>query len=47
MVTVVISFTVLMCALFVILAQDYDTSTRNWAFGMVGTILGYWMKSLR
>lgn len=37
----VITVTVLVFALTVIVTSD-DESTRNWAFGTVGTIIGYW-----
>jgi len=33
--------------LFVILSGGYDPNSNNWAFGTVGTILGFWLKALR
>jgi hypothetical protein len=41
------TFTVLTACLFVILSGGYDPNSKNWAFGTVGTILGYWLKSSR
>jgi hypothetical protein len=33
--------------LFVILSGGYDPNSKNWAFGTVGTILGFWLKASR
>ena len=35
---------VLAAALFVILSGRYGDAEAKWAFGVVGTILGYWLK---
>jgi len=32
-------------ALFVILNKTYRPPERHWAFGTVGMILGYWLKT--
>jgi hypothetical protein len=40
----VISCLVLVAALFVILSQLYDDSVQKWAFGMVGMIVGTWLR---
>lgn len=37
---------VLMAALIIILVSSYDESTKRWAFGTVGTILGYWLHGM-
>jgi hypothetical protein len=42
---VVISVIVLGCSLFVILSKRYDDATQKWAFGAVGTIIGFWLKT--
>jgi hypothetical protein len=40
-----ISLLVLLSALFVILSNNnYADAQQKWAFGVVGTILGYWFK---
>jgi hypothetical protein len=41
---VCVSATVLLAALAVILVPGFDPTTRNWAFGLTGTILGFWLK---
>ena len=30
--------------LSVILSKQYDAADTNWAYGIVGTIIGYWLK---
>jgi hypothetical protein len=37
-----ISSVVLVCALYVVLSGRYSDSTEKWAFGIIGTILGWW-----
>lgn len=42
---IVVSLLVLLSALYVILAKDhYADAHQKWAFGIIGTILGYWLK---
>lgn len=42
---IVISLLVLLSALYVILSNTiYQDAQQKWAFGAVGTILGYWFK---
>ena len=41
---VIVSLAVLGSALFIILSGNYDGSSEKWAFGAVGTIMGYWLK---
>ncbi|WP_299485220.1 hypothetical protein [Acaryochloris sp. IP29b_bin.137] len=43
-ISVVLSLVVLTSSIYVILNGSYDDSTEKWAFGAVGTILGYWLK---
>lgn len=31
-------------ALFVVLSKQYDQDSLKWAFGALGTIIGYWLK---
>jgi hypothetical protein len=40
----VVSLAVLAAALFVILAHRFDSGA-HWAYGSVGMIVGYWLKS--
>lgn len=39
----VVSLVVLASALWVIVSASYSGDARNWAFGAVGTIVGYWL----
>jgi hypothetical protein len=43
-VRVVISAIVLLAALYIILSRKFATDQEKWAFGVIGTILGYWLK---
>jgi len=41
----VLSLLVVLSALYVILSKDmYPDAQQKWAFGVVGTVLGYWFK---
>jgi hypothetical protein len=42
---VLISLIVLGCALWIILSSGYPDAHQKWAFGVVGTIVGYWLKA--
>lgn len=39
-----ISLLILAGALFVVLSQQYAADEQKWAFGSIGTILGFWLK---
>ena len=41
----VISFAVLGAALYIILSRTFSDSEQKWAFGAIGTIMGYWLKA--
>jgi hypothetical protein len=41
---VVVSVVILGASLFVILSQRYTTADAHWAYGMVGTVIGFWLK---
>ena len=41
---IAISLIVLFAALYIILSNRYDDSNTKWAFGMVGLVVGYWLK---
>jgi hypothetical protein len=40
----VVSAVILGCALYIVLSHGYPAQDKHWAYGMMGTILGYWMK---
>lgn len=42
-----VSLIVLIAALFVILSGLYEDGTQRWAFGAIGTIVGYWLQPAR
>ena len=39
-----VSVSVLAAALFVILSQRFTEDYSKWAFGMVGLVVGYWLR---
>jgi hypothetical protein len=39
-----VSALILICALYIVLSQTYATQDKHWAYGVLGTILGYWFK---
>ena len=41
---IAISIVLLIASLFVILSSNYEVAVRNWTFGIVGTILGVWLR---
>jgi hypothetical protein len=42
--SIVVSIAVLGAGLYIILSKEYETDSQKWAFGAVGTILGYWLR---
>lgn len=44
---VVISILVLLSALYVILTSDYREEDNKWAYGIIGTIVGYWLNETK
>jgi hypothetical protein len=44
---VVVSLIVLCSALYIILSRKFDDSAEKWAFGMVGSIVGFWCRRSR
>jgi len=40
----IISIIVLSGALYVVLSQDYGQSDQKWAYGSIGTVLGFWLR---
>ena len=43
-VRVVVSVSILGAALFVILSQRYPDDYAKWAFGVIGVVIGYWLR---
>ena len=43
-VRIVVSLVVLAAGLYVILHAGYDADVQKWGFGIVGTVVGYWLK---
>ena len=41
---VTVSLAVAAVGLHIILSGDFDPKTKEWAFGSVGTVLGYWLR---
>jgi len=44
LVQVAISAVLLCASVYVILAPAYGPKDKHWAYGMVGTIVGFWFK---
>ena len=43
----ILSAVLLGASVYVILSGKYTADTQKWAFGIVGTLLGYWLKQSR
>jgi hypothetical protein len=41
----VVSSAILAASLFIILMRGFDSGTKHWAYGSVGMVVGYWLKS--
>jgi uncharacterized membrane protein YjgN (DUF898 family) len=41
---VIVSLAILGAALHVILSKQYASNDTKWAYGIVGTVIGYWLK---
>lgn len=41
---VIVTLIVLPCSLYVILFGNFDDGTKKWAFGVVGSLIGFWLK---
>ena len=44
---VFVSVAVLCSSLFIILSGRYDDAAQKWAFGSVGSVLGFWLRRAR
>lgn len=43
-VQVTVSGIILMASLVIILSNKYPDATMKWAFGLVGVVIGYWLR---
>ena len=41
---IVLSLVLLVVGLYVILSKQYDAADTNWSYGIVGTVIGFWLK---
>ena len=39
-----VSVVILVASLYIILSDVYETSHSEWAFGVVGVVIGYWLR---
>jgi hypothetical protein len=44
---IVVSLALLLACLLVVLSNKYDPNSKHWAFGMLGTIVGFWLRGVR
>lgn len=44
-VQIAISLILLAAALWVVLSQRYQPTDRHWAYGIIGTVVGFWLHS--
>ena len=40
----IVSLAVLAASLFIILKDGFEPASKNWAYGSVGMVVGYWLK---
>jgi hypothetical protein len=41
---VFVSIVILGCAVYIVLSHSYDLQEKHWAYGSLGTILGFWLR---
>ena len=39
-----VSLVVLFAALYVILSKSYESDTQKWAYGVIGLVVGFWLR---
>jgi hypothetical protein len=44
---IVVTLALLLACLLVVLSDKYDPNSKHWAFGMLGTIVGFWLRGAR
>jgi hypothetical protein len=42
---IVLSLGLVASSLFVVLVQRGDASAQHWAFGMIGMVMGFWLRT--
>jgi hypothetical protein len=45
MMQAIVSLAVLAASLFIIMTHGFDAVSKSWAYGTVGMVVGYWLKS--
>lgn len=40
---IIISLVILAASLFIILSKKYDADIQKWAYGAIGTVIGFWL----
>jgi hypothetical protein len=43
---ILISLVILIAALYIILSKEYNPDIQKWAFGVIGTLISYWLPSV-
>lgn len=41
---ILVTLAVLASALYIVLSRHYEADQQKWAFGVIGTVLGYWLR---
>lgn len=44
---VFLSIVLMSASLYIILSKQYDASDKHWAYGTLGTLVGYWLRPNR
>jgi hypothetical protein len=44
---ILLSLLLVGASLYVVLAEHYDPNSKHWAFGTLGTIMGFWLRGVR
>jgi hypothetical protein len=44
---IVVTVSLLSSCLLVVLSSGYDPNSKHWAFGMLGTLVGFWLRGSR
>lgn len=42
---IIITLVILGASLYIILSKKYDADVQKWAYGAIGTVIGYWLPS--
>jgi len=41
---IIVTLGIVAAALYIILSHEYDQDSLKWAYGSLGTVVGYWLK---